>query len=138
MNCPKCDSDNTRKFSIIYEEGTSRGKSEGFSDHSNYETEHFSQTPLAKRCSPPKEPEISSFLVLIGIAFSIFIAFKLGVFAGSFWWGVGAFVLSLVAFNILWHFTLGSKKNKQYDLDYETWDNSWICMKCGNDFLSSK
>lgn len=138
MNCPNCSSDNTRKFSIVYEEGTSRGKSESFGDHSSNETEHFSQTPLAKRCSPPKEPEMGCFSVLLGTVFSIFVAFKLGVFIGSFWWGIGGFAISLIAFNIFWHFTVGTKKNKKYDLEYGTWENSWVCLKCGNDFLSSE
>lgn len=51
MHCPVCSTEQVRKFSIVYEEGTSRGSSEGVSDHTRakatYTAEHFSQTALA-------------------------------------------------------------------------------------------
>ena len=134
MNCPICESSNTRKFSIVYEQGTSHGKSEGFSDHSSYETEHVTQTPLAKRCSPPKTPVIGVFLGFIIFVLSVFSAFKIGGISGSYWFGFGAFILSLFIFIILWERTIGAKKRKRYDAEYEDWKNSWVCLKCGNDF----
>ena len=134
MNCPNCESSNTRKFSIVYEQGTSHGKSEGFSDHSSYETEHVSQTPLAKRCSPPKFPEIGGFLSFIIFALSIYSAFKIYRVFDSLWIGIGAFILFIFLFRIPWELTIGAKKRKRYDAEYEDWKNSWVCLKCGNDF----
>lgn len=136
MNCPQCGSDKTRKYSIVYEEGTSHGKSEGFSDHASYETAHFSQTPLAKRCAPPKEPEIGSFPSIVGFIFSSWFGYKIGSLVGGFWWGLGAFLLSLIALAFLWHLIVGNKKMNQYRIKHRVWEKSWLCTKCGNGFLS--
>jgi hypothetical protein len=138
MNCPNCSSSNTRTFSIVYEEGTSHSKGEGTTSGSNYETKNFSQTPLAKRCSPP-QGEMSvmgAIFFAIGFFLSFIVGFKIGHFTGSFWWGCGALAISFAGCYVSWQYIFGAKMDKQLKLDYSVWKKSWICMKCGNDFLA--
>ncbi|MCA1248698.1 hypothetical protein [Massilia sp. MS-15] len=98
MHCLVCSTEQVRKFSIVYEEGTSRGSSEGSSNHPRdkaiYTAEHFSQTALAARCSPPHEPDVGFVLGSIGIVLSVGAGIQLGKATTSLWWGTGCFLSS--------------------------------------------
>ena len=83
MQCKSCGSDSTRKFSVVYEEGTTTGKSETLSGN---EITHFSQTPLAKRCAPPKEPEIGGFLAFLILITALYAAIRTGIFFQGFFY----------------------------------------------------
>ncbi len=132
MDCPACASQSTRKFNIVYEEGTTKGTSEGSSGHS---TEHFSQTPLAKRCSPPDEPSPGFLLGIVGFAISVWFAFKLGAVFGSFWLGAITFFIAFVGLTFFWSRILARKAFVKYHTAYEQWQKSWICTKCGHSFV---
>lgn len=135
MICPTCNSENTRKFSIAYEEGTTKSKSEGFSDNASHETEHFSQTSLAKRCSPPQEPTPGFALGIVGTVFSIWAALKFGFLSGSFWVGLVSFMVAMASLSIFWRRFLAKKSFATFDANYADWEKSWVCMKCGSTFL---
>jgi hypothetical protein len=135
MQCTKCHSDDVRKFSIVYEEGTSIGKSEGSSDNAGYSlAEHFSQTPLAKRCSPPPEPTVGFILGSVGLILSAFVALEAGFFLGSFLWGIGTFFASLFVLYFFWRNILAKRAFSGYEKKMESWNRSWVCLKCGNTF----
>ena len=64
MNCPSCQTENTRKQKIIYEERSI----ESTSELSNGKTvTHQSKTKLAEQCAPPKHPWPSIFFHLLTI-----------------------------------------------------------------------
>jgi len=141
MNCPHCGSDNTRKHSIIYQEGTSHGKGEASSwGGAKYTTEHLSQTPLAQRCSPPERPGIGKLLSFLGILFSAWVAYQVVILfrvppERSWWVKAGAFFSSLALLRIFWSFVFGRHRKARYDELYAAWEKSWVCVKCGESFV---
>lgn len=138
MHCPACSTEQVRKFSIVYEEGTSRGSSEGSSDHprdkASYTAEHFSQTALAARCSPPHEPDVGFVLGSIGIVLSVCAGIRLGKATASLWWGMGCFFVVLWTLYLVWRLLLAKRAFARYEAAYRCWEQSWVCMSCGVSF----
>lgn len=104
---------------------------------SGHSVEHFSQTPLAKRCSPPAEPSPGFLLGIVGFAISVWFAFKLGAFLGSFWLGVIAFFGAFIGLYFFWSIVLAKNAYVQYRSAYQQWEGSWICTKCGQSFVET-
>lgn len=93
MNCPKCKSDNTQRFKVIYEHGTSYDEHYSSSFHSgtvftsggsgsyfgttNTSGTTTSQTILAKRFSPPERKSSLLALLCIFISAGLFVGFFL-------------------------------------------------------------
>lgn len=126
MNCPRCFSINTRKCSIVYEEGTSSGASW-----------HFAQTTLARRCSPPAKPGIGSFWTLFRLGVSAWAAFKGGAEFEWGWWVVaGVFCISWAVCGLILSFLFAKRQKAMYDELYAVWLRSWVCLKCGEGFVS--
>ena len=135
MQCPKCKSENVRRFSIVYEEGTFHGTSHGTTENSSYENDHFSQTPLAKRCSPPIEPSPGYILGVISFLAALIFGFKFGNLLNGFWWGVFAFFVVLMTLGLFWRRILAKQSFVRYSIQMNEWQHSWVCIKCGTDFL---
>ncbi len=141
MKCPECESENTRKYSIVNEDVTSKGESEGSVDHSDFSvshsrSEHSSQTELAKRCSPPDEPSPGFILSTIGIVFSVWFAFQVGDMMDSFWIGLVSFPVSTTMLYVFWSLVLARSSHRRHEEDMAEWEKTWICLKCGNSYIN--
>ena len=149
MNCPKCKSDGTRKFQIVYEEGCFASKNthshsvtDGSTHPTNTTTTTHGMTKLAERCAPPqrKYPFIL-FLIINIVGGAICIVF-FAVNQQYDWvapdtklipilWGV-YFIFFVSALKL---FISGAKYNKnEYPQKQKNWLNSWICLKCGHEY----
>jgi hypothetical protein len=128
MDCPTCGSNDTRRFSAVYERGTSKGRSESSSGD---EIAHFSQTPLAKKCSPPKEPTVGGFMSLAGWILSFFVALKVGGYFHGFWYGVAGFFGAMFMLYRLWLLVVGNRHLTFFKEAMARWEKSWVCLKCG-------
>lgn len=151
MNCPKCKSENTRRFQIVYEEGTYKGEahhhSTSYSGRDTYYTRTTSDThgmtKLAERCSPPLKASPFIRLSVINIL-GVIICFILFLINENFLRILGTIMVSLVVGGIyigffvlsIKMFLLGLKYNRNEFIEkYKTWLDSWICLKCGNEYL---
>lgn len=155
MLCVHCNSENIKRFSVVCEEGTSV---ENFSATSKpvWNTKPFSplgkqkmqgtrtvKTDLAKRCSPPTNPEygILYMAAFPGIILGGYFGFSSGISWNSFWLGLIVFiaVLAIVLFGSLYlwkKFLNGNKSIENYRASLENWQHSWYCAKCGGTTVS--
>ena len=149
MNCTNCGSDSTRKFSVVYEEGTNIEHTEvnaktktNYSDSRSTikgQSRTTSMSELAKKCAPPeKEAPIIEFL-----GWSFFSLIISLIIAGLSYWlfdtaspGTILFVI-LILLNIR-GFMKRSKFNRtEYPKLKREWDKSWVCLKCGVTFVNN-
>ncbi|WP_213069386.1 hypothetical protein [Methylomicrobium album] len=155
MLCKHCGSENIKRFSVVCDEGTSV-ESISASSKPVWNTKPFSpfgkqkvkgtrtlKTELAKRCSPPSDPE--SFVVYLaafpGMIIGGYFGLSAGVSWGSFWLGLIVFVV--VMFGLMfggafaWRKFLGGNKSIQnYRVNLNAWQRSWYCSKCGGTTIS--
>ncbi len=143
MNCPKCNSENTQKFSVIYESGTSKinlqsqsfgaGLLDGLLGNqggvgaAHTDTKGVSQTVSANQTSPPlKKSNILAYL-LIGAGIVSFIIDRIPIqerFIGLASLGGGGYLFYI---NYIYN-------KKQWPEFYNAWMKMWKCNKCGNTF----
>jgi hypothetical protein len=135
MNCPKCNSSDTRKFSILYQSGTTLGDFTGggiggsssglgggiFSGNSK------NQTLLAQRVAPPKEdsnlPAVTWIAAIVG--FIVTLPFGCG-------FGITAFAVVFIGLGLV--LAIGNSGDS-LSARRKRWENSWLCMKCGHGFV---
>lgn len=144
MNCPSCQTENTRKQKVIYEEGSIEGTSElPDGEVATYQ----SKTKLAKQCAPPERPWPSilfHLLAIIGVPilmvnivdyFPEFISVYLKSFRGT---GGILIMLPFVFSAYVLRYVIWSKLLwKEYYIEHSSWKNSWLCLKCGHKFEQS-
>lgn len=157
MDCPRCHSQNTATFEMVYSGGTSHGgiSGRGFSYDNNLGVHTFSgrtfqQTDLAARTTPPASPSgvkgvlafVGSFLVLLfggatvvdGI-FEILRYVLPVILLTPLKWAavllllVGAAAGAYFAMNFL---TKGDYE--RYEQELADWRESWVCLRCGTNF----
>jgi len=141
MICKKCNSENTQKLSLIYENGTnnistnSKTTGVGFGrggigiGSASTNTSGKSQSILAQKLSPPKKNSylLAGFVMILGAVFS-FNLFELSI-KNSFFGLIGIFIL---AFGIK-IFRVNYKYNTNtFPKKYLEWTKTWHCNKCGN------
>lgn len=133
FNCPRCQSENTQKLSMLHELGTSiidtATVGGGVGSHGSLgvgaaNTTGTSQTKLAQKYAPPKkEPVLGAFF---GCAF-------LGLIASIFFSGV-AFLIGAVLGVFAAY--AGYKKNKEeYPAKLRQWQSQFLCLRCENLFV---
>lgn len=137
MQCPACQSDNTQKLSLVYEQGTQnirttgrtygggggigRGGLGGGFGSATTTTTGKQQTIAAQKAAPPDKKKI--ILPIIIIAVGIFLFFQM--------FPLGLLVTAGGGF-LFWKFY-------RYNSDtfpplYAQWEKSWVCNKCGTVF----
>jgi len=139
MNCPKCQSDNTQRASVIYEQGTSSintksssigvasGTRGGFAiGTASTRTQGTQQSLLAKKLAPPGHSvsEVAAIAGLILAGFALYAANVSGFlakfvslicFAGA---GIG------LVYAVYWERTVRP-------LQVSGWSRTWYCNRCG-------
>lgn len=152
MKCPKCESENTQRLEVAFNNGTqnisttSNTAGVGFSGGrigvagGVTTTSGQSQSVLAAACAPPaaKSDKGPSAALVLGLFFPCLPMVFTVMFGGSLSLGLLGMTLgSLVVFSPVWGAGLyllrsRSKYNKQvWPPLYRHWCESWICHKCG-------
>jgi Short C-terminal domain len=158
MNCPKCNSPDTQKFSTLYESGSSVGIFGGSGvgasqvglSGSLFGGRTKNQTLLARRVAPPKlsgsdfsGPGMIWFAIFL-IGFAVLLGF-VGVFIAK------EMILDVmivpICFSSLGIFTLigavrartrsAVDRRRREQERMEQWRNSWFCLRCGQEFVES-
>lgn len=159
--CSRCHSDDTSSYEMIYQSGTNTGRFSSVSYNYNVGListggKSKSQSLLAQQVTPPKMPSSTGcgkfvlvFLLLM-IAATIFLTFTISGFVlggkafGDFngtviVGGIAAILGGSLAFVFLKYFSnqLDKQNNPKeqkanWQKEYAKWQNSWLCLKCGN------
>ena len=141
FSCPVCSSDQTQRFSVIYEQGLSdintRSRTVGAGVGGSHlglgalrtKTSGTSQTMMSKKASPPTKKRFLLPLLAIFIA------------SGVISWGFPRHAVAQSVINIVW--LLGSISWVFYAIKYNTttyrslkekWANTFLCLRCNNEF----
>ena len=153
MKCPSCSSEGSSyKLRAVYESGTSiinqSGTSygAGFANDGDFNPDGFgamrtssqgmSQTMLAKKCSPPEKRDymfgyailIGCILIVFGFCFNKTVESELSQKVAIFFYIIGGILATVVAF-ILYKVDVASIA--EYKKKRLKWNNSWICLRCG-------
>jgi len=136
MICPNCKSDSTRKFSIIFEEGTYTQKYEAKISSSSGSADSVGEatgsSDLAKRCSPPEGcTPIYSFLVgfAIGAVLWIIVVININAILGH------VLFIGIILFLIKCFRNERNFNKIDYPKIHEKWRKKWLCMKCGHEYM---
>lgn len=142
MHCPACQSNNTKKLSMVYATGTrnysSSSRGSGFSSRGTISSRSTrrnssSQTALATAASPPKRNSLINLIFLFIVLPFVLMPLTsilsqepdISIFKLIF-----AFIL-FIAFSV-GAFFLYKLINKPYEKRKADWNRAWICMRCGN------
>jgi hypothetical protein len=133
MQCDKCGSENTQRLEVAFESGTNdintKSHTAGVASitgalgigGSVTKTSGISQSVLAQKVSPPlkKSYKWPSISVIVGLlCFSSTSIFPIGILLVA----VGGLLITKAAkFN-----------NNVWPAQYQYWQESWVCHKCGN------
>lgn len=143
MNCPSCGSNKMKTLPVVYGTGTTDRSSISFSKRSVRTGSGRRQTKLAASASPPRGPSL--VLNLLGM-FIVYLLAK---------WGIGRLALLVVPslrgqaielwvrFNsllpiviagliLLVGLLLYSAKRKKHAVRMNDWQDTWMCLQCGN------
>ena len=140
MICKSCNSENTQKLSVIYENGTSNISTnskttgvgfggEGFGiGTASTNTSGTSQSMLAQKVSPPEKNSylLAGVTILIGVIFLFNVnALRINDFICGL---IGVFLLGF-GFKI---FRVNYRYNSNaFPKKYLEWNKAWHCNKCG-------
>jgi hypothetical protein len=156
MKCPKCESDNTQRLEVAYQNGTQntstvsstigagvgRGGGVGFSGLTS--TSGKTQSALAATCAPPEKIKknifsvISTFIGGFFLFMAIFEVFIMFVGKGAFSFSmIVMFVVTLMMSSpFLYMGKRLSRTTEHFNLHelpklIQKWRESWVCHKCG-------
>ena len=132
MQCDKCNSDNTQRLEVVFENGTSnintRSHSAGAGIGGSFgvggvttKTSGVSQTMQGEKAAPPSKKPFKWAVISI-IAGWLFLSGSGGMLA------IGALLIATGAYFIYAAFNYN--KNDWPPL-YKYWQECWLCNKCG-------
>lgn len=146
MQCPQCQSKNTKKLSMVYATGTrhsqsrSNSRSRSVSSRltvrvggSSSQYQGISQTALARAVSPPKPNRLPKIVTALLVLYTVIPAFFMVVSPQeevSIWSRIFAFIL-FVAFSVGSFFAY-KFLNRNYEQQLNDWNRAWICMRCSH------
>ncbi len=145
LSCKKCGSENVKKLPIAYAEGLANvnlnhaGVGIGIGSGgvgigvAGGVTNGINQTLLSRNLAPPEISDLNVKLFVVStILFIISIAFA---FNTEFGFAVVAFVASIISSIVAY----GIGKNNLIARKQKIkWDNSYLCLRCGEVFISEK
>jgi len=129
FKCPACGSTRTKPVSVAISSGTRRRTTVGVSRRSAWGSSSTYKTDLV--ASLPDRPSnggayLLIFLGVCGLLFAFFIGANekdLGTFAT---------VVGLVSALLVWGGIAARKPAEQLASAQSTWDNLWLCARCGH------
>lgn len=143
MQCPQCQSNNTKKLSMVYATGTRHSHSSSSSrsrsvssrmtarvGSSSSQRQGISQTALAQAVSPPKPSRLPKIVAFVLALYTVLPALAMTVSPEdvSIWSRLLAFIL-LVACSAGTFFAY-KFLNRNYERQLNDWNRAWICMRC--------
>ena len=148
MRCAACGSEQTRKCSVVYEEGTQSGTiSVTPGGGSPLHAEQVTSSAFAKRCRPPLEPHAGGFVADIVISLVLTCLWAAIVVRRAQVAGrevspallMEAIVVAIVLWFVLhnwvrpplWRWGKGKRLLAAYRDALGRWRKSWICSRCG-------
>ena len=151
VNCPSCNSSNTKTLSMVWSGGTRNGKSGfggvGLSSSGRITVgggkgSSTSQSNLAATCAPPKKsslPKLVIFIIFIMLWIPLFAAVVSVFSTPTFFKGLGTFVitaplLALLTYGLIKLYKRMSAKDKNAESNYS---RTWICLRCGTRYIPS-
>lgn len=134
--CPKCQSDNSRKLSLIYQENVTHSTSTvrgsiGSKSAAAYKNE-TNTTSLGKIAAPPEKPKSNIFLILKIIFITWISIIVLNIFKALFMIELLMFVFFPIY--LFWAVRKNILYSRKYPRLYKKWDNSFMCQRCGTIF----
>jgi hypothetical protein len=135
--CPKCQSDNSRRLSLIYMENVSNTTSSISgsvgSKFAAFYKDETSTTSLGKATSPPSKPKFIPLLILKAIAIEwVILMILTSIFHASFL--AGLTLLIGLPLYLFWALRKNIQYNRLYPKLYRKWSNSFMCQRCGTIF----
>ena len=123
FSCPRCSSQNTSSFEMIYQSGTNRQTN--------------TQSMLAEKVAPPSKPIISlgEFLgALIGSfgIVAVLVNLSAEILEKSTRYQIGLLLFLIIStVYIVFRRRQIKKKVEIWSEEMRHWRSSWICLKCG-------
>lgn len=124
FNCPRCISQNTNSFEMIYQSGTNKQTN--------------TQSILAEKVAPLPEPAISlgeflgSLIGSFGIV-AVLVNLSAGYLEKSTRYQIGLFLFLIIAtVYIIFRKLKIKKKVEIWSTEMRHWRSSWMCLKCGH------
>ncbi|MBD2628942.1 hypothetical protein [Trichormus variabilis] len=134
--CPKCQSDNSRKLSLIYQENVTHSTSTvrgsiGSKSAAAYKNE-TNATSLGKIAAPPEKPKSNIILIfktifITWIGIIVFTIFKALVL-------IELLIFLVFPIYLFWALRKNILYSRKYPKLYKKWDNSFMCQRCGTIF----
>lgn len=125
--CPNCHSENIQSLPIIYQSGSSGSNSITTADKFIAVTAGKNMTDLARSVAPPSKKE-ESWVPTILFGIFTFWGFDEGY---TIMWLVCGVVTAILFFSVI---EANNYNEKQFPIDYDNWQNSYLCHRCGNIF----
>lgn len=138
-SCPKCGSDDARKVSVIFEQGTTVNKMDpmvgvgGGGGHLGLGVvagvRWKGQSALAARLTPPTRTRDA-----VAAGWSVFILGAiLGIAATAPWWLVIGIIVGVTTYGLI-----ERAQKPAYQRALARWNRQWCCMRCGEVFEVKK
>jgi hypothetical protein len=134
--CPKCQSNNSRKLSLIYQENVTHSTSTvrgsiGSKSAAAYKNQ-TNTTSLGKIAAPPEKPKSNIILIfktifITWIGIIVFTIFKALVL-------IELLIFLVFPIYLFWALRKNILYSRKYPKLYKKWDNSFMCQRCGTIF----
>ncbi len=143
MKCPKCESDNTQKLSLVYASGVSDvntttsgvGVGMGFSSIGvglgSETSKGTQQTLLSQASAPPQEIRYYVVFIIAVILSGMTIYFLNYIFLSY------VIIFSIACGAVFWLKKLHYYNSVIFVRDYNTWNSQYMCLKCACNFIPS-
>jgi len=145
--CPECGSPNVAKCDMVFKSGhkyvSYNTKKDSWTDNDEYKTEGVIETDLAREVAPPKSPTgIIGTVIGTGAFFAILLIIATLLVPENISPGKNNIVryVFYAAFAYCLYINVKDAKTegKRYWKRYEEWQNTWVCLACGNKFTPEK
>ena len=145
--CPKCSSNDTKIYPIIYEEGTHNLEfttvGTAFSAEMIVGTAHSKggiRSTLSEKLAPPQKEQIPFsgvvFLFLIPLLICAFLLEKVFKEPEPLFWLLCPIIITPFLFLIYRAFVNVSNYNKkEWPVHMKIWEKSFFCTRCGHTFM---
>jgi hypothetical protein len=134
--CPQCHSDQLKKASLVYEEGTGVAVGVGVSTHSAIGIgSAVTASSLALRCAPPKEhmnkiSRSTGFAIIFSLISSLVASAGVQSFSDvSMFWKIWLAISLALTFRCFFKDITQSQKLHTHAL--KEYDRTYICTRCG-------
>jgi hypothetical protein len=128
MQCTKCNSDNTQRLEVVYENGTqninTRSHSAGAGIGGSFgvggvttKTSGVSQSMVGEKASPPNQKSYKWSII--------------GAIAGILFLGTPLFGGPLLLISAYFLYVAFNYNKSEWPPLYQHWQECWLCNKCG-------